>query len=424
MKFSFLQVADIHLGRAFSGNFKNVPSTDIFSNVMKKVLENIFQAALLKNVDFVLIAGDTFDSSEFDFASKLIFKEFLNKLDFANIKVFVICGNHDNVNSYSKNVFNYDENSNIKIIGLNTPSPCKLQVFNEENDIICILHALSFKSSQFFENPVKYFEKPLIEERNLFHIGLLHCDVNADKSSCYAPCSLNDLKNLNYNYFALGHIHLPDFPEKNIVYSGTVQGRNSKETGIHGIRYVEVESKNIVKNEFIQTDVIRYENLEIDLSETTDSQEAFYLITDTLRDFISSQKNICEVYILKLNLMGKVPFYSKINEDFCSTLLDRINTDLNGKILISEIENFLKPLVDIKLLALDDGIAGELYKTAINDEIKNQLFEKLNLQLKSVLEKCDFTKEEFLNFKNTVLESAANDCVSICSDLFGGMNDE
>ena len=46
---------------------------------MKKVLENIFQSALSKHVDFVLVAGDTFDSDEADFASKLILKEFLNK---------------------------------------------------------------------------------------------------------------------------------------------------------------------------------------------------------------------------------------------------------------------------------------------------------------------------------------------------------
>lgn len=424
MKFSFLHVADIHLGRAFSGNFKNIKSTDIFSNAMKKVLENIFQSALSKHVDFVLVAGDTFDSDEADFASKLILKEFLNKLDFANIKVFVICGNHDNINSYSKTIFNYNENSNIKIIGLNTPSPCKLPVFNKENDLICSLHALSYNSPQFWEDPVKYFEKPLIEERSLFHIGLLHCDVNADKSSCYAPCSLNDLKDLNYDYFALGHIHLPASLEKNIVYSGTVQGRNSKETGIHGIRYIEVDSNNIVKNEFVQTDVIRYENLEIDVSNAPDLSSAFYLITDTLRDFLSSQKDICEAYILKLNITGKVAFYSQIDDSFYSVLFERINNEFNGKIFVSEVSNSLKPLIDLKLLAFDDGITGELYKTAVNEEAKNQLLEELNLQLKSVVSKCDFTEEEFLNFKNTVLESASNDCISICSDLYRGMNDE
>lgn len=424
MKFSFLHVADIHLGRAFSGGFKNILSTDILELAMKKVLENISLAAISKKVDFVLIAGDTFDSDESDFASKLIFKEFLNKLDFANIKVFLICGNHDSVGSYSKSMFNYDENSNIKIIGLNTPSSCKLPVFNKENNLICALHALSYSSPQFFENPVKYFEKPLIEERSLFHIGILHCAVTADKSSCYASCSLNDLKDLNYDYFALGHIHLPNLPEKNIVYSGTVQGRNSKETGIHGIRYVEVDSNNIVKNEFVQTDVIRYENLEIDVSNASDLSAAFYLITDTLRDFLSSQKDVCEAYILKLNITGKVAFYSQIDDSFISVLCERINNEFNGKILVSEVSNSLKPFIDLKLLAFDDGITGELYKTAVNEEAKNQLFEELNLQLKSVLCKCDFTEEEFLNFKNTVLERASNDCISICSDLFRGTNDE
>ena len=62
MTFSFIHVADIHLGRPFS----NIPNTQTCKNAVEKAFKNFIDYALVKNVDFVLIAGDTFDSDEQD----------------------------------------------------------------------------------------------------------------------------------------------------------------------------------------------------------------------------------------------------------------------------------------------------------------------------------------------------------------------
>ena len=132
MAFSFIHISDIHLGRPFSNITKYSYSNtvkNLYDSAVEKAFNNVIDFALLKNVDFVLIAGDTFDNNEQDFKSKLILKEGLKKLDKADIKVFLICGNHDPLSSYNKNTFNFDENSNVKIIGLNTPSPYKNIIF-------------------------------------------------------------------------------------------------------------------------------------------------------------------------------------------------------------------------------------------------------------------------------------------------------
>ena len=89
MNFSFIHAADIHLGRPFS----NLSEIQTCKNAVEKAFNNLIDYALVKNVDFVLIAGDTFDSTEQDFESKLILKEGLKKLEAADIKVFIICGN-------------------------------------------------------------------------------------------------------------------------------------------------------------------------------------------------------------------------------------------------------------------------------------------------------------------------------------------
>ena len=106
MAFSFLHISDIHLGRPFSNISKYSYDNrikELYNCAVEKAFNNCINFALLKNVDFVLISGDTFDSNEQDFKSKLILKEGLEKLEKADIKVFLVGGNHDPISSYNQN---------------------------------------------------------------------------------------------------------------------------------------------------------------------------------------------------------------------------------------------------------------------------------------------------------------------------------
>jgi DNA repair exonuclease SbcCD nuclease subunit len=170
LTFSFIHTADIHLGRPFS-NIKDFSNDEKIKELYKKAVEksfnNFIEYAQNKNVDFVLIAGDTFDSDEQDFESKLILKEGLKKLENSNIKVFLICGNHDPISSYDKNTFNFNENSAIKIVGLNSNKYEDFIINDKGNSPVAIIHALSFKENYFKENPVEYFTPA---DKNFFNI--------------------------------------------------------------------------------------------------------------------------------------------------------------------------------------------------------------------------------------------------------------
>ena len=231
MNFSFIHAADIHLDRPFSELSKysyDINNEHLYKNATEKAFNKVIDFALLKNVDFVLFAGDTFDSTEQDFKSKLILKEGLLKLSNAGIKVFLICGNHDPISSYSKTTFNFDENSNVKIIGINTPQYGTFIIKNKNNEKIALLHALSYNENTFRDNPLNYFNKASQEDKKLFNIGLMHIDKDADKTSPYLPCNTGDLKSLEYDYYALGHIHIPTTNDDKIRYSGTIQGIQKK----------------------------------------------------------------------------------------------------------------------------------------------------------------------------------------------------
>ena len=419
MDFSFIHVSDIHLGRPFSGLSKysfDEKLNELYKNAVERAFKNIVNFALIKNVDFVFIAGDTFDSDEQDFSSKLVLKEALKKLADADIDVFLICGNHDPVSSYSKNTFSYDSNSKIKIIGLNTPRYQDFDLYNKSGNKVACLHALSFTDDKMLENPLDYFSPPSNE--NIFNIGLLHCDLNADSTSPYAPCNITDLKNLKYDYWALGHIHIPTSAEFNIQYAGTSQGRNTKETGVHGIRYVQVENNRIVKNTFVSTDIIRFEDMSLDVSSLNDATEIPNVLDEELNNLINKDVNSCELFLVRLNLKGCVKFFHDINDELENIIVERIKINFNGKIYISQITNETIPFIDETILNEDDGIAGELYKTAINQEIIKEKYFELKTKYKNFIDSCNFLPQDYKYFYETIVQKAKDECINLCSSIY------
>lgn len=417
MAFSFIHIADIHLGRAFSGlsecsfdeNAKN-----IYKNAVETAFNNFINFAINKNVDFILIAGDTFDNSEQDFKSKLTLKEGLLKLDKAGIKVFMVCGNHDPIPAYNKNTFNFEENSNIKIIGLNTAQYGSFPICDKNNNPIALLHAYSYNTNHIKENPIQYFQPAQLNEQNIFNIGLLHCDLDAEKNSPYAPVTKNQLIELHYDYWAIGHIHLPSNLE-NIGYSGTIQGRNSKETGIHGFKYIEAENNSIIVNEFIPADVIRFENINIDISSASDTTTAYEIIQEKLLEYTQNQN--CKLFSLKITLEGSINFYSEITSDFFKTLAENIKSVSNHSIYISELINNTHPKIEEKLLFEDEGISGEIFR-AIDEKNINTAIEDAKNEFKNLIKQCGFSPEELTDFELKIAQNVKDNCLNLANKVY------
>lgn len=416
LNFSFIHTADLHLDRAFS-DASLIPKK--YNNAVLEAFTNLINFAIEKNVDFVLIAGDTFDSENPDFQAKLQFKKQINKLDNAGIKVFMICGNHDPLNSYKKRTFDYDENSNIKIVGLNTCNEKeKFVVFNKENIPCALIHALSFRNKEFKENPANYFQMPTAEEKALFNIGLLHCDLNGSQNSPYAPCSGSDLKELNYNYWALGHIHIPPETEDTIKYAGTIQGRNSKECGAYGFRYICVNDGIISKNEFIESDIIQYLNINVDISQIKDSTEINGLISSEFNNIAKKDK----FYFVKITLIGETDFYDELiknNFNVINSIKEDLDSEFGFRLSISEIINKTTAKVYMEELKSDMGIVGEIIKTVENQEVTDNIMKILEKRyLNEIKNNFNIQDDEFEQIKEEITNTAKQTCISICGKLY------
>ena len=96
------------------------------------------------------------------------------------------------------------------------------------------------------------------KKRDNFTIGLMHAGAKTTTNyqNGYAPFTTAEIKDLNYDYFALGHIHLRQTLSKDplIVYSGNLQGRHINEQGSKGVYIGTVdETTKKVSLDFVET---------------------------------------------------------------------------------------------------------------------------------------------------------------------------
>src|SRR5262249_29874573 len=110
-----------------------------------------------------------------------------------------------------------------------------------------------------------------------FNVGLLHtsCDGRSIHSP-YAPCSVEELVQKGYDYWALGHVHAHQVLHERpwIVFPGNTQGRHIKETGEKGCVVVSVEGRE-ARLRRVALDVVCWKLIELFLDEN-DDVEALY----------------------------------------------------------------------------------------------------------------------------------------------------
>ena len=98
-------MADVHFGAPMRG-FRAL--TDEWATKLAHAISESFEraidAALAHRVDFVIIAGDMFDTSRGSYAEYLEFFDKLNRLDAAGIPAYLVAGNHDPYTTWVRDI--------------------------------------------------------------------------------------------------------------------------------------------------------------------------------------------------------------------------------------------------------------------------------------------------------------------------------
>jgi DNA repair protein SbcD/Mre11 len=211
----FAHLADVHLG-----GWKQQPMQDLNFDSFKKTIDICIKSKL----DFVLIAGDLFDSAYPPIEIlKETFAQF-RRLSNAKIPCYIVAGSHD-----------YSVSGKTFLDVLEKAGFCKNVHQQEEKEEEIILQPTIHENIAIYGYPGKKsgLEVPelrkvkLNDSPGMFKIFMLHSTIE-DVVQGLPIDSLKKEELPKADYYALGHIHVL-FKNKEFVYPGPLFPNNFKE---------------------------------------------------------------------------------------------------------------------------------------------------------------------------------------------------
>lgn len=209
-----------HLGDCHLGGWRQPELKELNFKSFQTALERTIR----ENVDFILIAGDLFDTAYPPIETlKETFEEF-KKIRERNIPVFLIAGSHD-----------YSVSGKTFLDVLEKAGFCKNVAKFEERTGQIILLPTVYRNVAIYGYPGKKsglevddIEKIKIQDApGLFKILMLHTTIKDAIGNI--PMKSVDEKNLpKANYTALAHLHI-EYNKNNLVYSGPIFPNNLSE---------------------------------------------------------------------------------------------------------------------------------------------------------------------------------------------------
>ncbi len=233
----FAHISDVHLG-----GWKQQPLQDLNFQSFKKAID----ICIKEKLDFIIIAGDLFDSAYPSIEIlKETFKEF-RKLKESKIPCFIIAGSHDYSVS-GKTFLDVLENAGFCTGVTNFEEIGDKIILNPTVHRGIAIYGYPGKKSGLEIQDLKRVK--LNDSPGMFKIFMLHTTI--DKAKGELPIEAIEIDALpRVDYYALGHLHI-DFQYQNFIYPGPIFPNNFQELEDlqHGCFYIvdTNDSKNFLK---------------------------------------------------------------------------------------------------------------------------------------------------------------------------------
>jgi DNA repair exonuclease SbcCD nuclease subunit len=253
--FRFIHAADVHLDSPLKGLAgQEGGAAKLIRSATRQAFDALVTRTIEEEAAFLIIAGDLYDGDWRDYQTGLFFVRQMGRLREAGIPAYLIYGNHDAQSRITRSLSLPD---NVNVFPTRSPKTYGIP----ELDVA--LHGQGFKERDTRENLARGYPPPVA---GAFNIGILHTGLGGvEGHALYAPCTLSELCQKGYDYWALGHIHKPEVLNKNpyVVFSGNVQGRHIREAGPRGAMLVTVQDGTVSALEPVHVDVVRWALVEV-----------------------------------------------------------------------------------------------------------------------------------------------------------------
>lgn len=411
MAFRFIHIGDVHFDTPFES--RDPAKRSMLRQSIREAFERAVDIAINNNVDSMLIAGDLFDNDMLSFATEGFIVNQMDRLKESGIEVFYATGNHDPGGAaYKARRIKWPSNVHVFM----EARPKITTVKNKHGESVGVVAACGHEGPREGRNLAESFPE---REGDLPWVGLLHTDVSGcvkGDEDRYAPCTLKDLQDKGYCYWALGHIHKRQVlcEEPVIIYPGNLMGRNPKEWGPKGIYLVEIEN-NRVKSEFIPVADVVWSLIKADNIKDSKSYEE--LKNCIKASVLKDDSSFGQIRLIRIVLQGPTPLYDDLQigeniEELERTLEQELNVD------VIEIKT-----EGIEPCAYPEDFKGEAHVLGeallMLDELEENPEELLRMmEGKLAMDNSNWKDEDRLNYLKELLKGMD---VEITSRLAGGI---
>lgn len=279
----FVHIADMH----FDTEFESIAQINNLSEIrrleQRKILKKVIEYCKDNNTELLLISGDLYEQKYIRKSTIKYINDLFNEIP--DTKIFISPGNHD---PYIKNSYynTYEWNKNVYI-------------FKDEIEKIKLDENTNIYGYGFTDFYCKNsgIEEIILDEKNKINILITHgsLDGGNDDYKQYNPISNSKLRNIGFDYIALGHIHKRYDNENKtnrIVYPGSPISMGFDELGEHGMIIGEI-NKGRTDIEFIKLDEREYKEIEIDITDFTSKEE----IIEKINSLELEEKNLYKIIL-------------------------------------------------------------------------------------------------------------------------------
>jgi DNA repair exonuclease SbcCD nuclease subunit len=408
----FVHASDLHLDATFGGvDAADGKVAGALEHSTLEAFDRVIQLSIDRGVDFLVIAGDLYNSADHSLRAELAFQRGMRRLSDAGIPAFIVRGNHDPADGWSAGLELPDS------VAIFPADQVERHEVVRDGEVVCVVYGPSFATQKVTENLAIDFERGANDP---YAVAVLHANVGQRQGwDNYAPCSVDDLRAAGMDYWALGHVHVAGRVMDNppAVYSGSTQGLNPTEEGPRGCFVVHLDEDGAIE-EFVETASVRWRRSEID---ATDLQ--------TLDDLRTALETVCAGIreenaglpsIVRLELTGRTSVHFDLGRPGVladlATDLRQDQLDVDPWIWVDRIRDLTRPALDLDVILAEEGLRGDLSRLARNLSEDSAEVERVIEEVLAPVQFALAARPEINLEANEVVARALDRCLDLLSE--------
>lgn len=357
----FVHTGDIHLGLQFNSVSFNRDTAHYRRAELWSTFKRIVDYSQDEDMDFLLIAGDLFESKYFTLGDMMRLRDIFKAAE--DVNIVIAAGNHDYLggNSLYKKV---EWSDNVHIFQAGGIS----KIDFPELDTVIFGYSwdrVEIRNHQLFDD---YDFDDGMKNRIL----LIHGDIGSNSN--YLPLNLDRLKQLDLDYIGLGHIHKPEIFTNKIAYCGSPEPLDFGELGERGFIQghiqdgeTEVEFIPFSKREFLHKTIQINENMSFqdiyELIRNVDGNKALDYYRIELNGYRQDDIKIGDLQLLVKDDFHYIEIIDNTSPDYDLVALERDYRD-------SVIGEFIKEMKD---KGLDDPLVKKALYYGLDALLKGRV---------------------------------------------------